>query len=162
MKFLVLIMALALAACGQTAEKADAPAEPERSDAFDLNIQIGRYGVMLNQVHSIAGGAAGAEAEVDATDPGVLARSLRESVWEYNLERSQLCARGLYTEVSCGPAFSPVWIGEPSTAEPTMAELQSRATAVGEEVMRLWNAVCEDARAQEADEETRSFVCALE
>jgi hypothetical protein len=158
-----LLIALALAACGPNPDTADAPSsEPEHSDAFELNIQIGRYGVMLSQVHGIAGGAVGDGAEADVTDPQVLARSLREAVWEYNLERSQLCARGLYTAVSCGAAFSPVWINEPATAEPTLAELQTRAAGVGEEVMRLWNAVCEDARAQEPDEESRAFVCAIE
>jgi hypothetical protein len=156
------VLALVLAACGQGAEEPTAPAEPERSEAFELNIQVGRYGVMLNQVHSLAGGAAGAEAEFDATDPQVLARALRETVWEYNLERSQLCGRGLYVEVSCGAAFAPVWIAEPPTAEPTFEELQARAAAVGEEVMRLWGAVCEDARAREPDEEARDFVCAIE
>jgi hypothetical protein len=161
MKIRALILALALAACGQNAEKAEAPtAAPEEPDAMTLNIEIGRYGVMLSQVHGLSG--EGADAVADATDPQVMARALRETVWEYNLERSRLCAGGLYTEITCVPAFAPVWIGEPPTATPTLVELQARSNAVGEEVMRLWNAVCEDARARETDEEARMFVCAME
>ncbi len=161
MKIQALILALALAACGQNGEQAETPAPPtEQPDAMTLNIEIGRYGVMLSQVHGLSG--EGAETVADATDPQIMARALRETVWEYNLERSRLCAGGLYTEISCGPAFAPVWIGEPPTAAPTLAELQARSNAVGEEVMRLWSAVCEDARAREVDEDAKMFVCAME
>ena len=91
-----------------------------------------------------------------------LARRLRETVWEYNLQRSRLCAKGLFTEVSCGPAYEPVWIAEPDSVTPTMEEVQSRSDAVGREVMRLWNAVCTDARSRESDDQERMLVCAIE
>lgn len=164
MKLKALFLALALVACGQNAEKADAPAPPaeEPTDAMTLNIEIGRYGVMLSQVHGLSGEAANADAVTDATDPQVMARALRETVWEFNLERSRLCAGGLYTEISCGPAFAPVWIAEPPTATPTLEELQARSASVGDEVIRLWNAVCADARARETDEDAKMFVCAME
>jgi hypothetical protein len=163
MKIRTLMLALALTACGQNAEKAEAPASPpEQPDAMTLNIEIGRYGVMLSQVHGLSGEGSGADTVADATDPQIMARALREPVWEFNLERSRLCASGLYTEISCVPAFAPVWIGEPPTATPTLEELQARSNAVGEEVIRLWNTVCEDARARETDEDARMFVCAME
>jgi hypothetical protein len=163
MKIRALVLAVALAACGQDAEQPEAPAPaPEQPDAMTLNIEIGRYGVMLSQVHGLSGDAAGDAPVADATDPQVMARALRETVWEYNLERSRLCAGGLYTEITCGPAFAPVWIGEPPTAAPTLEELQARSEAVGEEVIRLWNAVCANARAGETDEDAKMFICALE
>ncbi len=163
MKFRTLILALALAACGQGAQTPtpEAPAANEAPDPFTLNIEIGRYGVMLSHVHALTGDRPGS-AEPEVTDPRELARSLRETAWEYNIERSRLCARGLFMEVSCGAAFEPVWISEPASAEPTLEELQSRSNALGEEVMRFWDVVCEDARTREPDEQAKMYVCAIE
>lgn len=163
MKFRAIVLALALAACGQggQAPAPEAPPAVEAPDPFTLNIEIGRYGVMLSHVHALTGDRPGA-AEAEVTDPRELARSLRETAWEYNIERSRLCARGLFTEVACGPAFEPVWISEPATAEPTLDELQARSRALGDEVMRFWNVVCEDARTRETDEQAKMYVCAIE
>ena len=58
-------------------------------------------------------------------------------MWEYNLERSSLCARGLFTDVACGPAYQPVWIGEAPGSAPSVEELAVRSRAVGEEVTRF-------------------------
>ena len=160
MQLRTIVLALALAACGQTGEKAKAP-DAQAPNPLDLSIEIGRYGVMLSQVHSLTADRPGA-AEAEVTDPADLARRLRETVWEYNLERSSLCARGLFTDVACGPAYQPVWIGEAADSAPDIAELQTRSTAVGEEVQRFWNAVCADAREREADEQARQYVCAIE
>lgn len=162
MRIRALVFAAALAACGQSAEKgSETPAASAQTDPFDLHIEIGRYGVMLSQVQSLTRERPGS-AEADPSAPGELARNLRETVWEYNLIRSQLCAKGLFTEVACGPAYEPVWISEPANAAPTLAEIEARADAVGEETMRLWNVVCEDARARETDEQERMYVCAIE
>ncbi len=162
MKTRALFLALALAACGQNADKgAEAPDALEGPNAFNLQIDIGRQGVMLDQVRDLTVERPGA-AELDPTAPRELARALRETVWQYNLERSRLCAKGLFTEVACGPAYEPVWISEPATAEPTLADIELRATSVGEEVARLSGAVCEDARSRVTDEEERRLVCAIE
>jgi len=160
MKLRVLILAVALAACGQNAAKG--PAAPERpSTPADLQIQIGRYGVMLDQVHNLTADRPGAN-EQAPTELPVMARALRETVWKYNVERSQLCARGLFAEVACGPSYQPVWISEAADAAPTFEELQTRSAAVGEEVQRFWTAVCADARTRETNEQDRPYVCAIE
>ncbi|GIK49664.1 MAG: hypothetical protein KJZ75_13630 [Hyphomonadaceae bacterium] len=160
MKLRALVLALALAACGQAGEQAKAP-DSEAPDPFDLNIEIGRYGVMLSQIGDLTRERPGA-AEAEVTDPRDLARRLRETVWEYNLARSNLCARGLFAEVACGPSLQPVWMGEPAETAPSLEDLQARARGVGREVMRFWNAVCEDARSREANEEEHRYVCAIE
>lgn len=157
-----LAVAAVLAACGQPAQKAaPAPSASEAADPFNLNIEIGRLGVMLGHVHDLTAERPGA-GESDPATPRELGRALRETVWEYNLERSRLCGKGLFTEVACGPAYEPVWISEPATSEPTLAEIESRANALGEEVMRFWNVVCEDAANRVEDEEERRLVCAIE
>lgn len=166
MKIRALVLAIALAgslaACGQQQNPAgsDTPAS-QAAREFDLQVAIGRYDVMLGQVNSLTADRPGA-GPVDDNHPRELARELRETVWQYNITRSRLCARGLFTEVACGPAYEPVWIAEPADAAPTMEEIQVRADAVGVETQRLWTAVCEDARTRETDEQERALVCPME
>lgn len=157
------MLAAALVACApeQGGEKAGEQPAAEAPDPLTLNIEIGRYGVMLSHVHQLSGGRPGS-GEPDPAEPRALARALRETVWEYNIERSRLCARGLFREVTCGPVYDPVWISEPPEADPSLQELQTRSEAVGAEVMGLWNAVCEDARMREPDEQARQYICAIE
>jgi hypothetical protein len=159
MKLRALVLALCLAACGQAADTKGGEGG-ESQDPFDLNIEIGRYGAMLNQIQENTAERGNAEPAV--TDPTQQARRLRETVWEYNLERSRLCAKSLYAELTCGPPYAPVWMSEPDTVAPTLEELQTRSRAVGDEVMRLWNTVCEDTRAQTESEQERAYVCAME
>jgi hypothetical protein len=162
MKFRAIFLALALAACGQTgAEKAQTPAPGEPVDPYALYIEVGRYDVMLSHVENLNADRPGA-AEQANEDPRAIARQLREVVWRYNRDRSDLCGRGLFTELSCAPAFSPVWINEPAASVATLDVLQARSNEVGAEVMRFWSAVCEDARTRETDEEARQYVCAIE
>lgn len=158
-----ILLALALVACRQQADKAPEPpaAEAQAPDPFALNIEIGRYGVMLDQVHDLTAERPGS-AEADPVQPRELGRALRESVWAYNLERSRLCGKGLFTDVACGPAYEPVWISEPATVEPTLDQVESRSEALGEEITRFWDAVCEDAQGRAANDAERRQVCAIE
>ncbi|GAN00173.1 hypothetical protein U91I_03838 [alpha proteobacterium U9-1i] len=161
-RILLVAVLFALAACGQqTGEKAGAPAADAPPDPFEMQIEIGRYGVMLDQVANLTTDIPSA-AEPESEAPGTLARNLRHVVWEYNLNRSRLCARGLYPEVSCGPAYEPTWIADPATAEPSLEELRSRANAVSEQVMPFWETVCADIRARQTNDEERQYICAIE
>lgn len=160
MKFRAILLAVCVAACGQSAEKGpEVPTAPAGPDPATLNIEIGRYGAMLYQIDELTSERPGAGAEL--SEQRDFARRLRENVWRLNLERSDLCAKGLFTEVACVPAYEPVWISEPATAEPTLEELQTRSDALGDEVMRFWDAVCEDARSR-ATEADRATVCGME
>lgn len=158
-----LLFALALAACGQAGDGkgANAP-ENAASDPFVMQIEIGRYDVMLQQARALTEERPGAGAEADPSEPAALARALRHVVWQFNLDRSRLCERGLFTDVACAPAYEPVWISEPASVAPTLEEIRSRSAAVGEEVTRFWDAVCEDARSRETNEEERRHLCAIE
>jgi hypothetical protein len=159
MRFQALVLAVALAACGQ---QGSAPAEaPEIARQAVLQDEIHRYDVMLGQVESLTADRPGA-GHIDSAEPAALARSVREQVWQYNLTRSRLCSRGLFIDVSCGPPYQPVWIAEPADAVPSVEEVQTRATAFGVEARRLWDAVCADARTRETDEADRELVCMME
>ncbi|MBX9747100.1 MAG: hypothetical protein K2X34_09375 [Hyphomonadaceae bacterium] len=162
MKVRAVILAAALAACGQQEPPAgsDTPAA-QAAREYDLQVQLRRYDVMLDQVQSLTADRPGAGA-IDDNHPRELARQLRETVWQYNIARSRLCARGLFTEVACGPSYEPVWIAEPADVAPTLDEIQVRSEAVGVETRRLWDAVCEDARTRVADEAERDLVCMTE
>jgi hypothetical protein len=162
MKFRAILLALALAACGQSGEKAgEAPSTSGAPNGFDLSIDVGRAGAMLNSVESLTNERPGST-EPDSSAPTDLARRLRETVWEYNIERSQLCSKGLFTDVACGPAFEPVWISEPADAAPSLEDIQIRTAAVHQEVQRLWAAVCDDARSRVTDEAEKMSVCPME
>ena len=161
MKLRAIVLALALAACGQTGEKqGEVPTGPAGPDPSTLNIEIGRYGAMLSQVSDQTAERPGS-AEPEVTSQRDLARRLREAVWTYNLQRSQLCSKGLFVERACGPAYEPVWISEPETVEPTLEEIQSRSDALGTEVQNLWGAVCDDAKSRVPEDE-RMSVCPME
>lgn len=161
----LLLAALIPGACGPAAEKEKVapPAAPEAAvpDAFGLHIEIGRYGAMLRQTGALTADRRAA-AEADVESPRELARHLRESVWELNLERSRQCARGLFVEITCGSPYEPVWLSEPATVEPSLVDIQARSAAVGEEVGRLWDAACEDARSRARSRADRAAVCAIE
>ncbi|MEQ1707377.1 MAG: hypothetical protein ABL864_03495 [Terricaulis sp.] len=162
MKFAVVVLTLALAGCGQGSEKAPAAPPIEQGvDPSGLQIEVGRYGAMLGQVRDLTRERPGA-AELDPATPREIARALRETVWEFNVDRSRICAKGLFAEIACGPAYEPVWISEPASAEPTLEDLQIRSTALGEEVMRFWDAVCQDARTRVEDAQEKMYVCAIE
>jgi hypothetical protein len=144
--FLALVFSvLALAACKPSGQAG--PSGPH-VDPHALQIEIGRYGVMLQQT--------GAE------DAKELARGLREAVWQYNIQRSQLCARNLFTETTCAPPYEPVWMSEPPNARPTLEQLQQRSAEVGQEVQHFWAVICDDARHRTQDRDERRSICAIE
>ncbi|MFT3729638.1 MAG: hypothetical protein QM759_17585 [Terricaulis sp.] len=157
MRFLMCVMAVAaLAACkpnGATTQQANNPQ--------DLQIEIHRYGAMLGQTAQLTENKPGTSM-AEPADPKELARTLRETVWRYNVQRSDLCGKNLYVEVSCGPAFEPVWMAEPADAAPSFDELKQRSEAVGAEVQKLWNAICEDARRGVTDAQEKMAVCPME
>lgn len=156
---LIAAVAALAASCGP---KPETTAPPSVAEPFDLHIEIGRYGAMLNSVQSLTENMPNSGAGAEPTDAHELARSLRETVWEYNLTRSRLCGRGIHADLTCGAPYNPVWLADAPDAAPTMPEIQARADAVGAEVSPLWNAVCEQARAGVADESEKMAVCPME
>jgi len=147
---------LALAACkppGQT-DQASGP----RVDPHALQTQIGSYSAMLRQTGAITSTQIGAP-DASAEDAKELARGLREAVWTFNIQRSQLCARNLFTQTSCGPAFEPVWISEPPSARPTPEQLQTRSQEVSQMVQPFWTEICNDARSRTQDQAQRRAIC---
>ncbi|WP_395645537.1 hypothetical protein [Terricaulis sp.] len=164
MKLRASVIALALvsilAACGQSNTASSTATTSEELTPANLQIDIGRTGAMLGNVRAITEDLP-AGVETDPTALRELARALRETVWEYNLERSRLCGKGLYTAVSCGPAYEPVWIAEAADSEPTLEILNERAEGLRAEVSRFEGAICDDARSKVPENE-RMAVCPME
>ena len=154
----LIFSAIALAACKPPGSQ---PAPGAHVDPHALQIEIGRYGVMLQQTGQLTQTQVGAP-DASAEDAKELARGLRETVWTYNIQRSQLCGRNLFTETTCTPPYEPVWISEPPGARPTPEQLQSRSAEVGHEVQTFWTAICNDARRRTQDREQQRLVCAIE
>jgi hypothetical protein len=166
MRALVLaIAAVSLAACGQPqspVSQVPPPTQGDTMDPIELEIAVGRYGAMQGQIENLTE-EVGIIADLpdEAAQRRDLARKLREEVWRYNFQRSRLCAEGYLTSATCGAAFAPVWLDEPVDAEVTHEILVERAVAVGDVVMPLWNAVCEDAGTRVPEAE-RMMVCPME
>lgn len=166
---LAALFAAALAACTPP-QQSDAPAAPEiprageDMDPVVLDITVGRYGYMLSQVEGLTSEQVSAveTPEDEAGQRRAMAQRLRETVWRYNLLRSQLCGAGVAAASSCGPALAPVWLEEAAGADVSHETLVERAILVGEAVQPFWNAVCGEAEARVADEDERRLVCAIE
>jgi hypothetical protein len=155
MRFSAIVLSLALASC--------ATVQADEADPHNLGIEIGRWGYMLTQIAEHTDGAD--PPYVEGRDLDVqrnLARELREVVWTYNLQRSKICAAGVLTEASCGPAYAPAWLTEANMIAPSFPEIARRSTAVGDVVMPFWDKVCADAASRVADEEEKRLVCPME
>ena len=146
----------ALAACKQ-----NNAVQQTANNAQDLHSQIARFGAMLGETAALTANKPGTGLAL-ASDPKELARALRETVWQFNVQRSQLCARNLYTDVSCGPALEPVWMAEPADAGPSLTELQQRSADVGQEIQKFWGAICDDARRRVTTPSQRQSICPLQ
>ena len=152
----LILTSLALAACKPPGQGQPAPGA--RVDPHALQTEIGRYGAMLRQTGTITSTQLGAP-DASAEDAKELARGLREAVWTFNIQRSRLCARNLFTQTSCGPAFEPVWISEPPSARPTPEQLQTRSQEVSQMVQPFWTEICNDARSRTPDQAQRRAIC---
>lgn len=155
--FLALVFFVALAACRPPGQAERAPGA--RVDPHALQTEIGRYGAMLHQTGELTSTQVGAP-DASAQDAKELARGLREAVWQYNIQRSQLCARNLFTETTCTPPYEPVWISEPPNTRPTPEQLQQRSGEVGQEIQHFWGVICDDARRRTQDQAQRRTICA--
>lgn len=155
--FLALVFSVAaLGACkppGQSGQASGPHADPHA-----LQVEIGHYGAMLHQTGELTSTQIGAP-DASSQDAKELARGLREAVWQYNIQRSQLCARNLYTETTCTPPYEPVWISEPPNTRPTAEQLQQRSSEVGQEIQHFWGVICEDARRRTQDQAQRRTIC---
>ena len=90
------------------------------------------------------------------------ASGLRQTVWEYNVESAKMCAKGLYTEVSCLPALDPPWLTEAQSASPTEKELERRVDWVNAHVQRLWDAACEEFKKSHPEDQGYMSYCSIE
>ena len=162
MRALVFGLVLGVAAClGACRQNTTQPAPGAHVDPHALQTEIGHFDVMLRQTGQLTATQLGAP-DASAEDAKELARALREAVWTYNVQRSQLCARNLFTETACGPAFEPVWISEPPSARPTPEQLQTRSTEVSDVVQPFWNTICADARHRTQNRDQQRMICAIE
>jgi len=148
-------LALFLSGCSSTSA--------EERDPFYLHIAIGRWSHMVSQIADLTAHPYDpAETDEEVTDPAALARRLREVVWGYNLQRAALCAEGRFVAISCGASYAPPWLNERPDRPPGARLLAQRSRNVGERIMPLWAAVCDEARARVSDPEEQRLICAIE
>lgn len=157
MPYAVLLGALALGACDEQLPEAGAP----DIDPLNLDIEVGRYGVMIDQGMAARNfleekGAAGDPSE--EVDGLALERSIHIRALEANLLQAEVCAKELVPQTLCAAPFTPAWLSEPRAESPTLWQLQARADQLGAFLMPIWGALCEKAKGEGADE----VFCAIE
>lgn len=159
MRLFVFLASALVLGCATPAALADDPVDPNT-----LHISIGRWGAMLSEVGELNArpeDAPAAASDDDVTDLRALARQLRETAWQFNLARSEMCARNEMPQVSCGTAFAADWLAEPADAGVSYEELDRRSEELGAVVMPFWDAVCDRAKKDVPQEEQMS-VCPME
>lgn len=148
-------LALFLSGCASTSA--------EERDPFYLHIAIGRWGHMVSQIADLTAHPYNPEqTDEEVTDPVALSRQLREAVWGYNLQRAALCAERRFVEITCGGSYAPAWLSERADRPPGTRMLAQRSRNVGERIMPLWAAVCDEARARVSSAEEQRLICAIE
>ena len=164
-----LAFVLLAAACGS----APAPSPPlaqgavtqstDQADAFALSIDIGRWGAMMSEVRGLTGVSDPSPADFVETDdhesPAALTAALRARVADFNRDRVQLCAAHKFGALTCASAYAPAWLRESAGVTPSLAEISRRSSALGDQVMPLWDAVCEDAA---TGGQSRAEICPME
>jgi hypothetical protein len=155
----VAAVSLALAACAHQHAQSDVD-----DDAFSLYIEVSYPYQMLDRTRELAKLIYDESSFDTRKDARAFARTLRETVWEYNAESSSLCADGLYAEWSCLPALDPPWLGESPKVSPSPEELRRRLDLVQGRLEPLWRAACADfdKRHPNASPEERLPYCSIE
>jgi hypothetical protein len=137
MSRLTTLAALVLVAGGAAAEETDG--------ASRLRNDTGRLATRLAGVEQISGQLPSTEADT-LSEAARLDLELRATVFRYNAQRAQMCARRQLAHLSCGAAYLPAWMLEAPEAAPSMKVLEERRAAVEGHVVPLWRAVCETTR----------------
>jgi hypothetical protein len=151
---LFLVLAI-LSGCAATQPAVD---EGDR----DWNIESGYSPAILDRLREIIE-VQSSESRQDVPTPArAWATALRQTVWEYNVESANMCAKGLSTRLSCLPALAPPWLTESPKASPTEKELERRSDWLQEHVGRLWDAACEDFKKSHPDSDDYMGYCSIE
>ena len=119
-------------------------------------------GVILDRLRDLIKFPSSESQQDERTDARGWAAALRQTVWEYNVESANMCAKSLYTKVSCLPALDPPWLTEPPDKSPTAKELERRADWVMRRVERLWDGACEDFQKSHPDSDDYMEYCSIE
>jgi hypothetical protein len=131
-------------------------------DQSDLHIYIGQSSAMIYRLRELIELHSSESVQNTPTRARGLATALRQTVWEFNMESANMCAKGLYSEWSCLPALDPPWLTEAQDSSPTEKELERRADWVSERVQRLWDAACGEFKKSHPSPEDYMGYCSIE
>ena len=140
----------------------DAEQQRVEEDDGGWRSQTGYTSAMLYRLREISELQSSESERGKPVDTRVWATVLRQTVWEFNVESANMCAKGLYTKQSCLPARDPSWLTEAQDTSPTEKELGRRADWVNAHVQRLWDGVCEDFKVSHPKPEDYMGYCSIE
>ena len=139
-------------------------AKQPQVDEGDTNWRIegGYSSAMLYRLRELMEHQSSKSGQVAPPDARGWATGLRQTVWEYNLESANMCAKGLHTELSCLPALDPPWLTEAQDTSPTQKELQRRSDWLDARVQALWDGACEEFKKSHPSHEDYMAFCSIE
>lgn len=124
-------------------------AVPALADDPSAAIEVGRFGVMLDQAEAAEKLALPAETpEPDQTTNGIY-RQLVATVLRYNVITERVCRReAVLPAADCSGPFAPSWLSAGSVDDP--ARLRVMIDEAGERIGAFWGDMCEKARGRDA------------
>jgi hypothetical protein len=139
-------------------------AEQSRVDEYNTTLRIegGYSSAMLYRLRELIEYESAKAGKIASPPARALATALRQTVWEYNVESANMCAKGLHTELSCLPALDPPWLTESQHTSPTERELQRRSDWLDARVQALWDGACEDFKKSNPSPEDYMGYCSIE
>jgi hypothetical protein len=126
----------------------------EMPSAFDdaaASIEVGRYGVMLDQVTAARKLLAPSGAPIPAKEAptGSLYEILVATVVRFNALSDQVCRDVELPAADCAGPFRPAWLSAPPADQP---QLRAMIDEAGSRITTYWSDVCTRAKAARGDE----------
>jgi hypothetical protein len=161
-KGLLVVVFVALLAAGDDGYARETEPTEEQMERYNtLSIDIGRLGVINDSIVEAWKKRRADENQKSRYDPAELSSWLRAEVWHYNGLRESLCNDRYLVNASCGKPYLPAWIRESSVNTPSDRVLEQRQGELSDQIVRLWDAVCDDLKKRVPEEDAREF-CSIE
>ena len=141
MKMFVTVTALVLTGAAVSGDAA-VNVESDAIEDSDIDISIGRLGVINERTGDIWRKLRSDDSSTDRHNLRVMNYELRSTVWEYNQLREDLCNDRFMVEQSCGAPYVPKWVFESRPDATTLKELEARQEDLADHVVPLWDAAC--------------------
>lgn len=163
-----LAAALALTACAtqHPGEPASAHDDERAEDAFSLQIDTGRLAVQNERIGQaldlMPDAPANPTPNADrAHEYKLSADNIRQAWFGFLQLRARACGEGKFTDIACEPLDPPAWLADSAQVKVDPDLLVRRLDELQTAMGPLFDAACEQGKAQSKDENPEMF-CSIE